>query len=217
MSFIEDIKKTAIESALNAFNGYPLAVSEIQLNSLAVTLAQSDDAPINIGCQPGVIVIDGKTRIAGMQLTYSTRLALEACEISPSRKQLILRRLDNVDLGGNNLATALFARVIKTLLCGLFGIDPARFALKGIAGVRVEKDIITADFDAMGATEAILAALKARLPIALVPLLETVSATLAPGLSVAGNSLLAHIGIEDIAVGMGEITGKLQIHPTRND
>lgn len=216
MSFLEELQKTAVEAALKAFNGYQLAVSENQLNSLAVTLAQSDDVPI-IGCQPGVIVIAGKTRVAGMQLTYSTRLALEACEISPSRKQLILRRLDNVDLGGNNLATALFARVIKTLLCGLFGIDPARFALDGIAGVRVEKDLITADFDAMGATEAILEALTARLPITLVPLLETVSATLAPGLSVAGNALLAHISIEDIAVETGEISGKLRIHPAGHE
>ncbi|MHB1092947.1 hypothetical protein [Thiobacillus sp.] len=43
MSFIEDLKKAAIESALKAFNEYPLAISEIQLNSLAAKLAQSDD------------------------------------------------------------------------------------------------------------------------------------------------------------------------------
>lgn len=217
MNLVDKIKKAAIDSALKTFNGYPLAVSETQLNNLAATLAQSDDNPINITCQPGIIAINGKTRVAGMPIAYSTRLTLEACEISPTSKQITLRRLDNVDLGGNGFATALFARFVKVLVCGLFGIDLARFALQGAAGIRVEKDLITADLDAMGATHAIVEVIKARLPDALVPLLDSVSATLAPRLGVAGNALLARIGIEDIVVGEHEIRGKLRIHLTNSD
>jgi hypothetical protein len=172
MSFFDNMKKGAIEVALKAFDGYQLAVSETQINSLASTITRGSDTPVNISCQPDAIVLSGEARAMGVPLTYSTRLKLESCEISPTRKVLILRRLDNVDLGGKSLATALFARVVKVLLCGLFSIDPARFALDGQTGVNVEKDLITADLDAMGATEIILTAIKTRLPAALIPLLE---------------------------------------------
>ena len=208
---MEKFKAAAIESALKSFNGYPLSVSEAQLNNL-VKLAQNDDLPMSFACQTGEIVVAGQTRVAGIALAYSTRLALEACEISPDRKQITLRRLDHVDLGGNGLAAALFARVIKVLLCGLFGIDLARLALKNNAGIRVEKDLITADLDAMGATDLIVEAIKARLPDALAPLLDSAIESLAPGLGAAGNAFLAHIGIDDIAIEKHEIKGMLRIH-----
>ena len=153
MSFFDNLKKGAIEAALKAFDGYTLSVTETQLNSLAATLARSGETPISITCKPGAITIGGEAKVAVVPLTYSTRLALEACEISPTRKVLTLRRLDNVDLGGNSLTTALYARVVKTLLCGLFGIDPTRFALKDVTGVSVVNDLITADLDAMGTTK----------------------------------------------------------------
>lgn len=168
---------------------------------------------MNFACQPGVIVVAGQTRVAGLAIAYSTRLALEACEISPDRKQITLRRLDHVDLGGNGLAAALFARVIKVLLCGLFGIDRARLALKNNAGIRVDKDLITADLDAMDATGLIVETIKAKLPDALAPLLGSTIESLAPGLGAAGNAFLEHIGIDDIAVELHQIKGMLRIRP----
>ena len=212
MSFLEEMKRTALKAALNAFDGYPLEVSEAQLNRLAATLTAEGDTTVNLTCLPGAITLAGETRAAGLPLTYSTRFALEACEISPTRKVLTLRRLDAIDLGGNSLATALYARIVKTLICGLFGIDPARLALRGVAGVTVEKDLITADLDAMGATDIILEAIKEKLPPAVVPLLEEFGVIFAPGLGKAGNALLSRIGIDDIAIGEGGITGKLRIH-----
>ena len=77
----------------------------------------------------------------------------------------------------------------------------------------MEKDLITADLDAMGATEIILAAIKTRLPAALIPLLES----LVPSLGATSNSLLARIGIDEIVIEAGAITGKLRIHPASND
>lgn len=165
MSFFDNLKKGAMEAALKAFNGYAVSASEAQLNTLATNLARSGDTPVSINCQPDAIVLSGEARALGVPLTYSTPLKLESCEISPTRKVLSLRRLDNVDLGGNNLATALFARVVKVLMCGLFSIDPARFAFDGLTGVAVEKDLITADLAAMGATEIILTAIKPDCPL----------------------------------------------------
>jgi hypothetical protein len=217
MSIFDKLKNAAIEQGLNAFNGYSLAVSESLLNKLAATLARSGETPISITCQPGAVALGGEARVAGVLLNYSTRLALESCEISPTRKVLTLRRLDAVDLGGNSVATALYARIVKILLCGLFGIDPARFALNGVAGVTVEKDLITADLNAMGATEIILEAIKAKLPAALSPLLEVADAAFPPSLGAAGNMLMARLGIQDIAIEVGRITGSLRIHPASKD
>ena len=217
MSFFDNLKKGAIEAALKAFDGYAVSVSEAQLNSLAATLARSGEPPITIICQPGAITIGGEAKVTVVPLTYSTRLALDSFEISPARKTLTLRRLDNIDLGGNNLVTALFARIVKVLLCGLFGIDPARFVSKKIAGISTEKVLITADLDVMGATEIILEAIKAKLPAALIPLLDSAGEVLAPRLGTAGNALMARIGLDDIVIEAGAISGKLRIHPASND
>ena len=67
MSFFEDLKKTALEAALKTFNGYSLAVSETQLNSLAPSLgATSNSLLARIGIEDIVIEassITGKLRI----------------------------------------------------------------------------------------------------------------------------------------------------------
>ncbi len=60
---------------------------------------------------------------------------------------------------------------------------------------------ITADLDAMGATEAILGAVKAKLP-----------RYAAPWLDAAGGLLFARLGIDEVAIGEGEVKGKVVIY-----
>lgn len=209
MSFLDkmiDIAKPfANKSAMAASNGFSISVSEAQLNTLAVRIIADEPSltRLNLSCMPGELVIDGEARVARLPVSFKTRLSLESCEITPARKVLVLRRLDEVELSGSTFITNLYARIVKTIICGLFGIDPARFSLKGISGLKVENDRITADLDAMGAQEALTQAVRTKLS-------ENLPAWLIDPILVAtGDVLFARVGISGVEIREGKIGGTM--------
>ena len=104
----------------------PLSVSEAQLNQM-VKKAIADDSRIKsltLSCEENVLAVEASIQMVGsLAITAKTRLALEHCELSPTRKTITMRRLDQTELGGTGAASSLLAHVVKLVVCGLFGVD----------------------------------------------------------------------------------------------
>ncbi len=203
-----DIVKPVADKVITASNnGFPFSVSEARLNTLAAEAIVDEPnlTRLNLTCLPDELVTGGEVRLAKLPVTFKIRLALESCEITPARKLLILRRLGDMELDGPTLPISLFARLIKILVCGLFGIDPTRFALKGISGLTMKDDYITADLDVMGAQDALANAVRTRLS-------EHFPAQLIdPILDAAGDALFARVEISEVEIRNGEICGHLKL------
>lgn len=142
----------------------PFRITEEQLNRMAAQGLGEDKRlrTLRIACVEDALDISGGIAVAGLPLNFTTRLAIEQCVFSP-RKVIVIRRLDTLSLGGDNLLASLFAYVVKVLVCGLFGVDLGAFSLKGVEGLTIDKERITADLDAMGAGDALKQALREKL------------------------------------------------------
>lgn len=191
----------------------PLEVSEAKLNTLAAN-AITDDSRIktlNIRCQPDIITVSGSLALVGLPLTFSTRLALESCELNPARKVIVLRRLDNMTLGSDNMLAGFMAHIVKILICGLFGADLGAISLKNIQGLTISKSLITADLEAMGAMAAINNGLRTKISqgVELLPAGPLAKIILKPVLDLAGNALLGKLHLRNVAVAEGSVKGEV--------
>ncbi|MCB1658439.1 MAG: hypothetical protein KDI39_09450 [Pseudomonadales bacterium] len=194
----------------------PLSVSEAQLNEM-VKKAIADDSRIKsltLTCEENELAVEASIQmVGGLAITAKTRLALEHCELSPTRKTITMRRLDQTELGGMGVASSLLAHVIKLVVCGLFAVDIGAFSLKNINGITIDKSLITADLAAMGATEAVNNAITNKINVLLNntpinPLLKIVVSPLLPALA---EKLIDKITIEDLKVAKTGITGTLRL------
>ena len=182
----------------------PLTVTEDKLNQLA-TKAIADDSRIkslNIQCRENCLVVTGTLELMGLPLNFTTQLALESCELSPSRKVIILRRLDNMALGGDTMLAGFMAHLVKILVCGLFGVDLGAISLKNITGLTISKNLITADLEAMGAMDAIMTGVRERIAqgIDLLPINSLAKMAAKPLLDMAGNSLLDKLHLQNVTI-----------------
>lgn len=178
----------------------PLRVTEVKLNQLA-TKAIVDDSRIkslNIQCRENCLVVTGTLELMALPLNFTTQLALESCELSPSRKVIILRRLDNIALGGDMMLAGFMAHLFKILVCGLFGVDLGAISLKNITGLTISKNLITADLEAMGAIDAIMTGVRENIAQLSINPLAKMAAK--PLLDMAGNSLLDKLHLQNIAI-----------------
>ena len=196
----------------------PLSVSETQLNQM-VKKSIADDSRIKslaLTCEENVLAVETSIQMVGsLTITTKTRLALEHCELSPTRKMLTMRRLDQTELGGTGAASSLLAHVVKLVVCGLFGVDIGAFSLKNINGLTIDKSLITADLAAMGATEAINNSITNKINVLLnnAPINALLKIVVAPLLPTLVQKLIDKIIIEDLKVAKTGITGTLRLSP----
>lgn len=194
----------------------PLSVSEAQLNQM-VKKVIADDSRINsftLTCEENFLAVEASIQMVGsLAITAKTRLALEHCELSPTSKVITMRRLDQTELGGIGVASSLLAQVVKLVVCGLFGVDIGAFSLKNINGVTIEKELITADLIAMGATDAINNAIDNKINILLnsIPINPLLKMVVSPVLPTLAKKLIDNIVIEDLKVAKTGITGVLKL------
>ncbi len=194
----------------------PLSVSEAQLNQM-VKKAIADDSRIKsltLSCEENVLAVEASIQMVGsLAITAKTRLALEHCELSPTRKIITMRRLDQTELGGTGAASSLLAHVVKLVICGLFGVDIGAFSLKNINGLTIDKSLITADLAAMGATEAINDAINNKINVLLnnAPINPLLKKLVSPLLPTLAQKLIDKIIIEDLKVAKTGITGTLRL------
>ena len=194
----------------------PLSVSEAQLNQM-VTKAIADDSRIKsltLTCEENILAVEASIQLAGsLAITAKTRLALEHCELSPTRKVITMRRLDQTELGGTGVASSLLAHVVKLVICGLFGVDIGAFSLKSINGLTIDKERISADLSAMGATDAINNAINNKINMLLsnAPINPMLKMVVAPLLPTLAQKLIDKIVIDDLKVDKTGITGILQL------
>jgi hypothetical protein len=183
---------------------FPLVVTEEQLNQLA-TKAITDDSRIkslNIQCRQDRLIVSGTFNIMSMPLNFSTELSLESCELSPARKVIVLRRHDAMSLGGESMLSSFMAHIVKIIICGLFGVDLGAISLKRIQGVSIDKTLITADIEAMGAMDSIMTGLrqKARQGIGLPSVNPLIKITLSAILDSAENKLLEKLHLQNVVI-----------------
>jgi hypothetical protein len=199
-----------------------MSVSEAQLNQMVATTI-SDDSRIKslqLICEDNVLVVNAGIQLVGsLAITATTRLALEHFELSQERKVITLRRLDNTELGGTGVASSLLARVVKLVVCGLFGIDLGEFSLKNINGLTIDKERITADLAALGVVEAITDAICSKIDLALKniqinPWLKPIIATLLPAIT---KRLVAKAVIEDLSISEAGIAGTLRLFGSHDE
>ncbi len=193
----------------------PLSVSETKLNQM-VKSSIADDSRIKsltLICEENVLIVDAAIQLMGLTFNAKTRLALEHCELSPTSKVITMRRLDQTELGGIGVASSLLAQVVKLVVCGLFGVDISAFSLKNINGVTIEKELITADLIAMGATDAINNAIDNKINILLnsIPINPLLKMLVSPVLPTLAKKLIDNIVIEDLKVAKTGITGVLKL------
>lgn len=194
----------------------PLSVSEAQLNQM-VTKAIADDSRIKsltLTCEENILTIQASIQVTGgLIMTAKTRLALEHCELSPVHKVIIMRRLDQTELGGTGVASSLLAHVVKLVICGLFGVDIGAFSLKSINGLTITKEHISADLAAMGAVEAINGAIETKINVLLrdTPINPMLKMVVTPLLPTLVQKLMDKIVIHDLKVDKAGITGILQL------
>ena len=193
----------------------PIEVSEARLNQLASD-AIADDKRIEslkIQCRQDRLAFTGTLRVAGLALNFTTQLALQSCELSPTRKVITLRRLDDVSIGGTSVLTSFMAHVVKIVICGFFGVDLAAISLGGIRGPAINKDLITADLEAMGAMDAIMKGLreKIRQGIELLPGGSLVKIALKPMLDGAGPLLLSKLHLQKVTIADKRIRGEVML------
>lgn len=191
----------------------PIEVSEARLNQLARDAIVDDSRieSLKIHCQRDCITVSGTLRLAGVALNFTTRLALHSCELSPSRKVITLRRLDDIVIGGTGMLASFMAHVAKIVICGFFGVDLAAISLGGINGLTINKDLITADLEAMGAVEGIVKSLREKLRqrIELLPIWPLVKIVVEPILDGAGPLLLSRLHLQKVAVTDRGIQGSI--------
>ena len=194
----------------------PLSVTEAQLNQM-VTKSIADDSRIKsltLTCEENILAVEASIQLAGsLAITAKTRLALEHCELSPTRKVITMRRLDQTELGGTGVASSLLAHVVKLVICGLFGVDIGAFSLKSINGLTIDKERISADLSAMGATDAINNAINNKINVLLsnTPINPMLKMVVAPLLPTLAQKLIDKIVIDDLKVDKAGITGILQL------
>ena len=194
----------------------PLSVSEAQLNQM-VKKAIADDSRIKsltLSCEENVLAVEASIQMVGsLAITAKTRLALEHCELSPTRKTITMRRLDQTELGGTGAASSLLAHVVKLVVCGLFGVDIGAFSLKNINGLTIDKSLITADLAAMGATEAINNSITNKINVLLnnAPISPVLKMVVSPLLPALAQKLIDKIIIENLNVAKTGITGTLRL------
>ena len=182
----------------------PIEVSEAHLNQLAGKSITDDGRieSLRIQCQQDRLTFAGTLCIAVLSLNFSTQVSLQSCELSPTRKVLTFRRLDNIAIGGNGMLASFMAHVVEIVVCGLFGVDIASISLKDITGLSINKDLITADLEAMGVVEAILLGLrgKIRQRIEILPGGRLVKIAVESMLDAAGASLLSKLHLQNVAI-----------------
>ena len=191
----------------------PIEVSEAQLNELAAD-AIADDSRIkslNIKCRQDRLTVTGTLRLIGLPFNFTTQLSLESCELSPRRKVITLRRLDDIAISGKGMLASFMAYVVKIVICGLFGVDLAAISLKGIKGLTINKELITADLEAMGVVDAILTGLreKIRQRIELLPGGPLVRIAVEPMLTATGPLLLSKLHLQNVATADKGINGEV--------
>ncbi len=193
----------------------PLSVSEAQINQM-VTKVIADDSRIKsltLSCEEDVLAVEASIQVVGLAITAKTRLALEHCELSSAHKVITMRRLDQTELGGTGVASSLLAHVVKLVICGLFGVDIGAFSLKNINGLTIDKELITADLAAMGATDAINNAITNKINVLLnsTPINPLLKLAVTPFLPTLTQKLIDKIVIEDLKVATTGITGVLRL------
>lgn len=193
----------------------PLNVPETQLNQM-VKKAITDDSRIKnlvLSCEENVLVVTASIEGVGLTFNIKTKLALEDCELSPTSKIITMRRLDQIELGGTGIASSLLAHVVKLVVCGLLGVDIGAFSLKNINGVTIEKELITADLIAMGATEAINNAINSKINLLLsnTPIDPKFKMLVTPLLPTLTQKLMQNITIENLKIAKNGITGVLKL------
>ena len=191
----------------------PVEVSEAHLNQLAGD-AITDDSRIEslkIKCSRDRLAVTGTLRVVAMSFNFTTQLSLQSCELSPTRKAITLRRLDDVAIGGKGMFASFMAHVVKVVICGFFGVDLAAISLGGIEGLAINKDLITADLEAMGAVDAIMKGLreKIRQGIELLPGGPLVKIAVEPMLDAAGPLLLSKLHLQNVAITDNGIRGEM--------
>jgi hypothetical protein len=211
-----DAEKPTIGGMATTFQKLPpisIEASEAQLN-LLVAKAIADDSRIEslkIQCQQDRLTVSGTLSLVGVTLNFTTQLALQSCELSPSRKVITLRRLDNIALGGDGMLASFMAHIVKIVICGLFGVDLAAISLKSVKGLTINKALITADLEAMGAVDAILTGLrqKIRHGIELLPVGQLVKMGIEPMLAMAGPLLLGKLHLQNVAISDKGVQGEI--------
>ena len=207
---------TAAGMATSLFKKLPpirREVSEAQLNQLAAK-AITDDGRIKslrVQCQQDRLTVRGTFSLAGLPLNFTTTLSLQSCELTPTRKVITLRRLDDIALGGDGILASFMAHIVKVIICGLFGVDLAAISLKRIKGLTISKDIITADLEAMGAVDIITTKLREeiRRHIELLPGGPLVKIAVEPMLDAAGPLLLSKLHLQNVAITDNGIRGEM--------
>ena len=191
----------------------PLAVPEARLNQLAANAITDDRRikSIEIQCRQDRLTISGTLRLVGLPLNFNTKLSLQSCELTPNRKVITLRRLDDISLGGDTMLASFMAHIVKIVICGLFSVDLGAISLKGIKGLTINKDLITADLEAMGAVEIIMTGLREKLRegIELLPVSSPIKMVIKPTLEMAGPLLLGKLHLQNVTVTDKGIQGEI--------
>jgi hypothetical protein len=74
-----------------------------------------------------------------------TRFEITSCEISAAKQLITFRRISTTELSAEKLLDRILIVVFKAIACGIFQIEPAKFALAGLPGITVNGDSYTVD------------------------------------------------------------------------
>lgn len=75
-------------------------------------------------------------------LTFKSRTKFEitSCVISAEKQIISFKRISPTDLESDGLLDRILIMVFKTLLCGIFQIEPAKLMLEGQPGITIHDD-----------------------------------------------------------------------------
>ena len=108
----------------------------------------SEDVPelssLSLDIQEGnfELVAEGKKILT---LKSRTRFEITSCEISAEKQIITFLRISPTELSADKLLDRILIQIFKAIACGIFQIEPAKFALEGLPGMTVNGDSYTVD------------------------------------------------------------------------
>lgn len=151
----------------------PLGITPERLSALLrdAVAGQPRIRQAGIVCLDGSFRMDVHLRVAGAELACTTRLGIDEITLSPQRRVIALRRLEQERVLGDSPLGAAAAWLLNALL-GPLGVDLPGIGLRLLDGVTADRTRIIVDLDHLGfgermrvaLAEAITQAVNARVP-----------------------------------------------------
>lgn len=142
----------------------PLNIGPARLNALLqdAVAGQRRITAASIVCEEGSFRLQISLNLAGAGMVCSTRLGLDAT-LAPQQRVITLRRLSSEHTRGTGPVSMAMAWLINTVLLGHLDLDLLGIGLRAVDGLRCDRSRIIIDFDRLGLTDSIRAAMAAKI------------------------------------------------------